>query len=621
MFQFIFSTWNLAKRLSQLGMVLIIVGGVVAVFFNQSQNTSSLPKESYTSYSRFKEAQTEAKLKEMEAKPETKLAAGLLRGMNCKFAGMFCGDDSKAPIEHFLGSLMGKTSTFMVATLTTPPASGVYYASETLKNIGIVPKTYAYEGIGFAGMKIYQEIWTIFRDISYMIFVIVLIFSGFAIMFQWKIGGKTAVTLENSLVRIVVAMILINFSYAIAGFMIDMMYVAIGLIVSLLGRGLTLSGNPADDAYIADLTRRYLNADTGMIVNSLTGDWELVGGYGGAAMRWLGGLGPIGKVFQAIGSPIAFLAIAWRVAMALIYMVPDVLRWVLSFITMVLAYRLSSTVTGFIGHFLVMPATQFEISLAGFGVNVGNLPRFIEIGIWLAIFGMVLPFILALVLAVVIMGTFFMFFVRIVFLCFFTYVQILLMIMTAPIQLMAGAIPGKNAFADWLKGLLSLLIVFPILVGSFMLARIIATRADLFNIPSNIPGITGTEPVAWAPPFIGSGGITGGIDTQALLFLVGMAIMFMAPEFVKMAKKAIGGSGPPVSFSPGQFFSAAGAVTAIPALFSTAAFWGRFAPQGVQNRLIAGAKKLEESNKGPVKWFGGKARGYMEGNWGKKDSG
>jgi hypothetical protein len=76
--------------------------------------------------------------------------------------------------------------------------------------------------------------WTASRDIAFGLFVIVAIVFAFMIMFRVKLSPQTVISVQSALPKIIIALILVTFSYAIAGFLIDLMYVLIGL-VSLLG--------------------------------------------------------------------------------------------------------------------------------------------------------------------------------------------------------------------------------------------------------------------------------------------------------------------------------------------------------------------------------------------------
>lgn len=73
-------------------------------------------------------------------------------------------------------------------------------------------------------------LWDQFRNIAYLFFVVIMIAIGFMIMFRSKIGGQTMVTLGSTIPSIIISLIMITFSFAIAGVIIDLG----GLLVSLL---------------------------------------------------------------------------------------------------------------------------------------------------------------------------------------------------------------------------------------------------------------------------------------------------------------------------------------------------------------------------------------------------
>jgi hypothetical protein len=78
------------------------------------------------------------------------------------------------------------------------------------------------------------ELWTQIRNITYVFFIVIMLIVGFMIMFRSKIGGQTLVTLGNSLPNVVLALIGITFSFAIAGFIIDVGGVIMVLLIDLI---------------------------------------------------------------------------------------------------------------------------------------------------------------------------------------------------------------------------------------------------------------------------------------------------------------------------------------------------------------------------------------------------
>lgn len=114
-----------------------------------------------------------------------------------------------------------------------PPASSAQYFAYLGSNLGIVKPAYA-QGIGFIGLNPVLKVWRIFRNIAYLFFVIIFVFVGFAIMFRLKIDPQTIISIQNALPKIIMALILVTFSYAIAGLLIDLIYVFISLIFAVL---------------------------------------------------------------------------------------------------------------------------------------------------------------------------------------------------------------------------------------------------------------------------------------------------------------------------------------------------------------------------------------------------
>lgn len=116
-----------------------------------------------------------------------------------------------------------------------PPVSGVEYFASQFRKLNPVQDAYAQSGgIGYNALQPVQKIWTAFRNISYVGFVIVFVIIGFMVMFRSKISPQAVATIQDSLPRIVVALILVTFSYAIAGLMIDVMFLILNIAINAL---------------------------------------------------------------------------------------------------------------------------------------------------------------------------------------------------------------------------------------------------------------------------------------------------------------------------------------------------------------------------------------------------
>lgn len=99
--------------------------------------------------------------------------------------------------------------------------TGVYAAPES-----------GYEELMNAGIV---DIWANMRNIAYVLFILVMLVAGFMIMFRHKLGGQTLVALGNTLPNIIIALILVTFSFAIAGLVIDLGGVIMLIVQDVLG--------------------------------------------------------------------------------------------------------------------------------------------------------------------------------------------------------------------------------------------------------------------------------------------------------------------------------------------------------------------------------------------------
>ncbi len=79
-----------------------------------------------------------------------------------------------------------------------------------------------------------DKIWSVSRNITYVLFIIIMIVVGFMIMFRSKLGGQTLVTLGNTLPNIILALIGVTFSFAIAGILIDIGGLIMGLLADIV---------------------------------------------------------------------------------------------------------------------------------------------------------------------------------------------------------------------------------------------------------------------------------------------------------------------------------------------------------------------------------------------------
>lgn len=129
------------------------------------------------------------------------------------------------------GGIIGITNQ-AIAALYTPPASGIEYIA-MMKDSFLGKPAYA-QGIGFQGLQPILPIWRAFRNVVYIVSSFLFIIIGLMIMLRVKISPQAVISLQNALPQLITALILVTFSYAIAGLIIDMAYLITGIVLAIL---------------------------------------------------------------------------------------------------------------------------------------------------------------------------------------------------------------------------------------------------------------------------------------------------------------------------------------------------------------------------------------------------
>lgn len=321
---------------------------------------------------------------------------------------------SKNGILSGVGTLIGQMYEYPAANTGT-------YIADLMNSAHITPKAYA-QGLGFASLNPILELWKAFRNLAYMFFVIIFIVIGFMIMFRQKIGGQAAITAQQAIPSVIISLILVTFSYAIAGFLIDLMYVLMFLIIGIFGQTL-----PSGSENLIDMTI----------------------------------LQVMGALFKASNA------------------------------TNIGAN--ADLVSNLFDSLVANESVQGFLSIAG-GIT------------------------LSIVLAVAILiGT-----IKLFFELLKSYASVVLSVVTSPLILMFGAIPGKNPVVPWIKDLVGNLLPFPVV----LLVLVIFYQFSSLSGAGNEGG--------FVPPFLIGRGQSGAIAS-----LMGLALILALPEIVKDAKKGL----------------------------------------------------------------------------------
>lgn len=309
-------------------------------------------------------------------------------------------------------SVIGLLNKNIVAMYKHKPADAQLYLADIAGKAGVIKPAFA-QGIGFSGLSPLLGLWKAFRNIAYGFLIIIMVIIGFMILFRMKIDPRTVISIQNAIPRIVVTLILITFSYAIAGIMIDFMYLC--LYVTLIAFSTAGGGN------VPGLTiSGAMGAITGLPLNDLFGS------------AWSAGPAAITGLVNLIGRGTA-----------------DTIGAV---VLTALGGFVGATFGGAIG------AGIGSVGVLGGGIvgqgSTGNALA------WLIVS-------LALLFAIV----------RIAVTLLSAYIQIILGVIFGPLQLMFGAIPNVDAFSSWIRNLTANLGVFVVTSIMLLLASILSAQA------------------------------------------------------------------------------------------------------------------------------------------------
>src|SRR3989338_2153406 len=150
------------------------------------------------------------------------------------------------------------------------PASTPQYLAYVLNHSGIAKSAYA-QGSGWDfltkneltggnlvdknGISPILRLWEIARNTTYVFFIVIFVAIGFMIMFRSKLNPQTAVSVQMALPGIIVSLILVTFSFAISGFIIDFVFLGHNLLSFIYFGGCSLT-SPLSSVVSGD----YLNA-------------------------------------------------------------------------------------------------------------------------------------------------------------------------------------------------------------------------------------------------------------------------------------------------------------------------------------------------------------------------
>ncbi len=392
------------------------------------------------------------------------------------------------PQNPQIGGVVGFSAS-AIAYLFRQPLSSTSYIDYLASNFGVVKETHAQSdpGAGFTALEAIRELWIRIRDITYIFLVIIFILIGMGIMLRVKIDPRTVMSIQNQLPKIIITIILITFSYPIAGFLIDGMWLATYSGISIITNNGNIpcpNGSPNEDSQGIPQTVDVV-ATKNLLNNPLNFTNELFGNATGC----LGKADGIVKMGGAVGVSLGDIV--------------------------------SRSIIEFLGwnDAQILERCDGPIKVGLFGIKT-DIKDCLRIGVFWFLKYLVSILTVLIVIAAIVIALF-----RLWFLLLRAFIYVIIGAIAAPLWIVAGLIPGNTlGFTSWLRFMAAHLLVFPAAVAMIVAARVIYVQEALNNPTGN----------TFIPPLLAN---PNALDEFGKLIAVG--IIFVTPEILHLLRDAL----------------------------------------------------------------------------------
>ena len=389
--------------------------------------------------------------------------------------GVYTQSVSSTQYFHYLADNFGIAKPALAAS--PPPATGV---QEDCSGSAF--------GYGFCGLKPVFTLWKVLRDASYGLLTLVFIVLGVGVMVRFKVDPRTVMTLQNQIPRVIVSILLITFSYAIAGAMIDLMWT-----VTYMGVSAISSATP----------------NSKIALSCASDPNQNVGGTSGGDM-----ITPISAANQMlINQPLSF---------ANKLFLPDCNGNTNGGINggiINMAARVSDSVRGLVTGIL---NNLFGWNPDGAGNTECGLLHPVncltQFGLWITQLIVIAIIIIAILIALF----------RLWFELIKTYITILIFVIMGPIWIVFGLIPGRPlGFEKWLRIMFANLAAYPLCAFILVFGRVMMDAATPNPDPHSV----------FVPPLIGNPNV------QSFSVFIGFGAIMIAPTIPAMIKERMKAKG------------------------------------------------------------------------------
>jgi hypothetical protein len=494
-------------------------------------------------------------------------------------------------VQNNGGALGSMTS--MIAVLYTPPLHTSDFIAYAGNSFGLAKPIYAQaNGIGFTGLTPLLHAWVVFRNVVYLLFVFIFILIGLAIMMRIKIDPRTVMTIQNQIPKIIISLILVTFSFAIAGFLIDMMWVSTYAVINIM--------HQADDKIVvADVSSGIYHPAPQFANDILSGGAPNLGGVHSIAYN---GAGSVAGMVQKFISP-------------------ETLPRVIASSSATTGskgngcgltnpFGCVADVVGGLGNTISNPiGTAGDVAGAIGGAILGPIGDIVG-----GIVSNVISWVVGIIVYLILICALLIALLKLWFALLKAYIMILIDVIFAPFWIVGGLIPGQQSagFGAWLRDMAGNLAAFPAAIMMILLAKLFSDSFINGAAAVNATVTSNLNSTAFIPPLLGQ-------DTSNYIAsLIAIGVILATPGVVEMTKKAF--KAPEMKMGAiGKSFGAGAAFVGNPtkkfgkSMFGTdphsgqakagSAFVGRFAGAAGQWATGGGTKGITKAD-GRTRWLG-----------------
>ncbi len=154
--------------------------------------------------------------------------------LNYQFSKNAQGNLQGVPVlsqVNLSGGILGGTTSLIGILYDDPPVRTAHYLASVGQGLGIVKEANAQViGSGANVLSPILTLWQVSRNISYLIMIIIFIVIGVMIMLRNKINPQTVITAQAALPGLVIGLIMITFSYFLAGVITDTSFLGTNIV-------------------------------------------------------------------------------------------------------------------------------------------------------------------------------------------------------------------------------------------------------------------------------------------------------------------------------------------------------------------------------------------------------